>query len=460
MAMNVHSKLCDAADWFHPEIQQIIQHELREVPRFHRKQWEFAMIFHALQRLGKLREDTLGLSMGGGRELVAYALAQHVRQLIITDLYETNTTWDCARTEDPDEFIRRNKPFPVDDAKLKALRMDMRKLHFPDGTFDFCYSTCAVEHIGGREDFVQHFNEVARVLKDDGVYVFTTEVLFEEETIRDDHNYVFSLPFLYDIFLECDLVPEERFDATIAPHKTNYPQPSTLKQLTNFIPDNLAQALLQEAPHIQLLRGKHPFTCALFIMRKRKGKHTHQNVTIEGLQETRQFTQRGVREYEAMLAKSRVSIHPFSLLPGSRSRFFVDHAAFFAESRQEADRETAFHTDYFWFGKGKRVFDVALRVDSSERTGKPVVELRVHRYKTLDSHTVECIAAVSHAVPSVGWMMRRLEVETHDDYCYAVLAKVRNGTCVFDRIEIKSALSRVVAEGSDTGKQNNHILAA
>jgi SAM-dependent methyltransferase len=457
--MNVRNKLCDAADWFRPEIVKIIEHELREVPRFHRKQWEFAMIFHALQALGKLGEDKIGLSMGGGKERIAYALAPHVRQLVITDLYETETTWDCARTDDPDEFIRRNKPFPVDDAKLKALRMDMRELHFPDRTFDFCYSTCAVEHIGGREDFVKHFNEVARVLKDDGVYVFTTEVLLEDEPIRDEHNYVFSLPFLSDLFAESDLMLTENFDARVVPHRANSPLPSSLRQLTDVGFDHLVQALLEEAPHIQLLRGKHPFTCGIFVMRKRKAMRAEASMEVHGLQETRQFAAQGVRGYAEMLAKSRVSIHPFSLLPGERSRFFVDHTEFFTDQKREPDRETVFHTDYFWFGTGKRLFDIALRVDSSERTGKPVVEIRVHRYKTRDSRNVECVATISSSVPYVGWMMRRLEVETHEDYCYALLAKLRTGTCVFDRIEIKSAVPGAAGERHGSSNHNSTLAA-
>ena len=39
-------KICDAADWFDPEIKSIIEKELKEPARFHRKQWEFAMIFY------------------------------------------------------------------------------------------------------------------------------------------------------------------------------------------------------------------------------------------------------------------------------------------------------------------------------------------------------------------------------------------------------------------------------
>jgi hypothetical protein len=43
------SKVCDVADWFDPEVQNVIQKELREPMRLHRKQWEFAMIFLTLE---------------------------------------------------------------------------------------------------------------------------------------------------------------------------------------------------------------------------------------------------------------------------------------------------------------------------------------------------------------------------------------------------------------------------
>ncbi|MEZ4766273.1 MAG: hypothetical protein R3C26_24720 [Calditrichia bacterium] len=117
------SKVCDAADWFDPEMVEIIQNELHETPYFHRKQWEFAMIFRALRQNGLLQPDKTGLSMGGGTERVLYAIAKHVRQLIVTDLYEANTSWDCARTDDPSQLIRENAPFPVDLQNIRAMRM-------------------------------------------------------------------------------------------------------------------------------------------------------------------------------------------------------------------------------------------------------------------------------------------------------------------------------------------------
>lgn len=437
--MNLTSKLCDAADWFRPDILEIITNELREVPRFHRKQWESAMIFRSLRQSGKLRSDSVGLSMGGGKELILYSLAPHLKQLVVTDLYDTQTAWDCAKTDDPDAFIKQNKPFPVDDTKLKALQMDMRDLQFPDRTFDFCYSTCAVEHIGTREDFLQHFNEVSRVLKDDGVYVFTTEVSYGDTTIRDEHNYVFSLQELYEIFSESNLSPEEEFDARVTQHKINYPIPSNLRSLSHFVPELFTERFLQESPHVQLMRGKHPFTCGIFIMRKRSSSMKLRETRFIGLEKSRRFVESGVNEYTSLLQHSSVSINPFSWMQGETSRFFADHAEFFHESNQQShDMETVFHSDYFWFGGGQRVFDVTLNaIEPIDSTGAEI-ELRVHRFKTLESNQVDCAFNSIVKIEKSGLLSYRIDVATDDEYCYAILAKLHYGTCLFKGIDIKS----------------------
>lgn len=439
--MNIMSKLCDAADWFQPDILEIISNELREVPRFHRKQWESAMIFLALRQAGKLRQDSLGLSMGGGKELIMYALAQHVKQLVVTDLYATETTWDCAKTEDPDAFVKKNKPFPVDDTKLKALRMDMRQLDFPDHSFDFCYSTCAVEHIGRREDFLKHFNEVARVLKDDGAYVFTTEVLYGNQTIKDEHNYVFSLQELHEIFAESNLIPQEEFDARITRHKINHPVPSNLRNLSHFVPELFTDRFLQESPHIQLMRGKHPFTCGIFVMRKRSVSAEPRETRLIGLESSRTFMDSGVDEYRSLLQHSGVSINPFSLLPGETSRFFADHTEFFTQKDPKSlDPETVFHSDYFWLGAARRAFDVTLEPLGKEGSE---IEIRVHRFKTLASSQVDCVASSTIEIGDCSRRVWRIETDTDEEHNYAILAKARRGPCVFRQIEIRSYPSRL-----------------
>lgn len=181
--MKQFSKVCDAADWFDPALQRVIAHELEEPARLHRKQWEFAMIFLALQHYGLVAPEKTGLSLGGGRELLIYALARRIRRLIATDLYDTDSDWDTARTGNPDQFLKANMPFPVDPQRFEALRMDMRQLDFPDAHFDFCYSSCSFEHIGDDADFLAHLNEVQRVLKPGGALCVYHRAAFR----RGDH---------------------------------------------------------------------------------------------------------------------------------------------------------------------------------------------------------------------------------------------------------------------------------
>ena len=213
--MNYLSKICDAADWFDEEFYRVVKDELREDVRFHRKQWEFAMIFLTLKKYDLLNDNKIGLSMGGGNERVLYSIAKYAKKLYVTDLYDESTSWDCARTENPQEFVLNSKPFPIDNNKLSVQRMDMRDLKFDDNTFDFCYSSCAVEHIGAFDDFVNHFNEVYRCLKEDGIYVFTTEFLFSSKTIKDENNYLFSPEYLNKLFETIELSLETTPDVAL-----------------------------------------------------------------------------------------------------------------------------------------------------------------------------------------------------------------------------------------------------
>ena len=102
--------------------------------------------------------------------------------------------------------------------------MDMRALEFGDATFDFCYSSCAIEHIGRYDDFLAHLQEVRRVLKDDGVYVLTTEFHYGDEVIPAPHNYYFSSSFLHELVKAASFVASGGVDCTVSPHVFNRPR--------------------------------------------------------------------------------------------------------------------------------------------------------------------------------------------------------------------------------------------
>ncbi|HET8645627.1 MAG TPA: methyltransferase domain-containing protein, partial [Vicinamibacteria bacterium] len=259
------TKVCDAADWFDADVLRVVREELREPPRFHRKQWEFALVYHALERLGLLGASCEGLVLGGGRERLLYAVAPRVRRLLVTDLYAPDTPWKEARTDDPERYVREGAPFPCDLRTLQVRRMDMRELALPDGGFDFAYSCCAIEHIGGAADFAHHLREVFRVLRPGGAYAFTTEFHYGAETIADPENYVFGVEGLRALVEESPFVAERACASRLAPHRANLPLPEDVGQL--FAHRGLG-FLLGELPHVQLLRGALPHSSALVVLRK------------------------------------------------------------------------------------------------------------------------------------------------------------------------------------------------
>ncbi len=442
--MRYVSKVCDAADWFDPELQKIIQEELQEPARFHRKQWEFAIIFLALKKHGMLDPAKVGLSVGGGNERVLYAIARHIRHLTVTDLYDQNTDWDCARTDDPDLFIKQSKPFPVEDNKIQALRMDMRQLDFEDQSFDFCYSSCAIEHIGEYGDFLQHFNEVYRVLKTNGIYVFTTEFHFGEESIQDQNNYIFSGNYLKNLISDTDFSVEVQPQVKIWQHRANLPLPSNVANLCYGNNDIHESLLVDTLPHIHLLRGRFPFTSISLILRK-SIPTSKVELKFEGLQETQKFHQDGIVNYRRQLQEHTSSLHPFSGM--GKSPFYADHAEYFSQiSTPHRGDNTVFHTDYFWFGSDTRYFQIQFTVQHTEPTHNCVIELRVHRIETLNSQNVDCIYNQVLILSGENPKTVKFSIETAGQFSYALLGKCIEGSCMLSHLEILSRISPFVKE--------------
>ena len=216
-------KVCDIHDFFHPEIDHILRKELKSVPFGSRRAWEFAMIFRALQKKGKLHAEAGGLAMGAGTERLIYSIARHARRTVVTDLYTPDSSWVGVRTTNPRQLVMSKAPWPIDAARIDALAMDMRDLKFPENSFDFCWSTGAFEHIGDDEDFRRHFSEVHRVLRPGGVYAFTTAVVFGPQSLRIPHNHYFHPQHLIDLLHESPLHAEPEFDCRVTDHLFNRP---------------------------------------------------------------------------------------------------------------------------------------------------------------------------------------------------------------------------------------------
>jgi SAM-dependent methyltransferase len=296
-------KVCDIADWFDEDFNRIVVDELRDVPRFHRKQWEFAWKFRALRDMGVLRPDAVGVSFGAGQERLLYALAPHVGRLWATDLYDPDTIWPQARTGDIDAFIRENAPFPVPAERLSAKIMDMRTIEFPDETFDFAYSSSAVEHIGDWDDFRSHLDEVRRVLKPGGVYVMTTDIIYGPAWNRRG-NYKFTPEGLQWWLQESGMAYEPLVDCRIAHHRGNQPMPANI---TPYMSPHSAldrPNLIREVMAVQMLMGRYPHGSVILAMRK--APQDRVDVAFPGYEETKAFLLENRHTWESYLAEARL----------------------------------------------------------------------------------------------------------------------------------------------------------
>jgi SAM-dependent methyltransferase len=224
-------KIADAADWAEPNIDFIIRQRLKQMPLPHLKQWEQATIFRALVEGGRLRRDARCIGFGTGKERLIYTFADMVSCVVATDLYEPDTIWaNTARTEDPQQHVLSEAPEWALADRIEALRMDMRQVDFPDNHFDFAWSTCAIEHIGEDADFIQHLNEAYRVLRDGGMYVFTTALTFEEKTLPIPGCYFFSPDHILDLIEETPFRANAVFDCRLSEIGLNRPNPLDLSE--------------------------------------------------------------------------------------------------------------------------------------------------------------------------------------------------------------------------------------
>lgn len=433
------SKICDAADWFDSELQEVIENELQESARLHRKQWEFAMIFLTLKKLGLLKSDKMGLSLGGGNERVLYSIARHIKKLVVTDLYDDHTSWDCARTSDPNEFIRTSKPFPIDDEKIQALRMDMRYLDFDDSSFDFCYSSCAIEHIGEDKDFIQHFNEVNRVLKNGGIYVLTTELQFGEQIIPDSNNYVFTRKYLSELISESNLEPVSDVNVELSRNEINYPFPSNIENVAFNGENSISEKIFSHFPHTILLRGNLPFTSVLLILKKTETNLNKKEIKFSGYDKTREFLRTGVENYKKLIGKNKITISPFSSLPNGVSRFYQDHSEYFStEVLSDHSDDKIFHTDYFWLGEGKRQVEIKIRIDGASLDEMNIIEIRIHSYPTYDSKNLMCVYEKDIEVSGNMNVVETVEIRTDENCNYAILCNLKSGNISCGSISIES----------------------
>jgi hypothetical protein len=181
------SQPCTAAQFEEPHYQRICS-LLQEPPRLHRKQWELVYIYRSLENGGMIAPGRRGLVFGVGHEKLPSLFVAQGCEIVATDQPPSKAAskyW--TRTEQHadsldtiffpglvrrEQFYRNASFQPVD---MKAIPDDLVG-------FDFCWSACALEHLGTLRHGFDFIENSLKCLKPGGVAVHTTEFNLGSDT--------------------------------------------------------------------------------------------------------------------------------------------------------------------------------------------------------------------------------------------------------------------------------------
>lgn len=191
------SELCKAKD-FRTEWYKKWCGAIDEIPRLHRKQWEFVYIMQALWERGCLQKGKRGLAFAVGTEPLPSVFANMDCEIVATDIHPDKgqslgwTKGDqlCFGIDSLNDrglcpgntFYKNVKYRPVDMNKIPG---DLKDFHFN-------WSSCSFEHLGSIEKGFNFLKNQLKTLQPGGWAVHTTEfnISSNDRTIDNNENTV------------------------------------------------------------------------------------------------------------------------------------------------------------------------------------------------------------------------------------------------------------------------------
>lgn len=173
---------CSAADFYHPRFTEIAA-EMGIPPLLHRKFWEWAYIVHIAQSRGVVAPGKRALGFGVGTERMPALFAKGGMDVTATDApqsvdnaqgWSSTGQYSNAIEALPYNGILDKETFLQ---RVRFQECDMNNIGDDVQGYDFCWSSCALEHLGSLQlgmDFI--INSVEKTLKVGGIACHTTEL--------------------------------------------------------------------------------------------------------------------------------------------------------------------------------------------------------------------------------------------------------------------------------------------
>lgn len=182
-------------------------------PIYHRKLWEFCFFLQALHENLEIENALDGIGFGCGEEPLASVLCSFGHKVTVTDLspekvrnlgwVETNQHTDSLEKSFYSDIITRETFYDL--ARLEYVDMNdvPSSLH---GHYDYCYSICALEHLGSIRKGLDFVINSTKCLKPGGVAIHTTEFNFTNHPEEIDHwpTVIFKEKHMSQLFQELE----------------------------------------------------------------------------------------------------------------------------------------------------------------------------------------------------------------------------------------------------------------
>lgn len=170
-------------------------------PAYHRKLWEFAYIAQVLSEAGMLRSGAQGLGFGCGREPLASLFVHAGCEVLATDLQAADSRAKGWSEGEQHAGSLENIWMPnLCSSEEAAVRLHFRAVDMNavpadlHRKFDFCWSSCALEHLGNIEKGLEFVRASARCLRPGGIGVHTTEFNVDSgQTIETGATVLFQI---------------------------------------------------------------------------------------------------------------------------------------------------------------------------------------------------------------------------------------------------------------------------
>ena len=148
---------------------------------FHRKIWELCYVVQAVYENGHLRPGTRGLGFGCGVEPLPSYFASQGAAVTVTDLptEEARARGWAATNQHAASLEQAWQPNLVArdafDRLVDFRYVDMNDIPPELADYDFCWSICALEHLGSIERGLNFITNALRTLRAGGMAIHTTE---------------------------------------------------------------------------------------------------------------------------------------------------------------------------------------------------------------------------------------------------------------------------------------------